>query len=617
MSQNTDLTWVIGGPQGSGINLAAETFTRCCMRGGLWVFSNIEYHSNIKGEHSFYRLRISEERRRSHLERIDLLVALDRETLVGDVHKADPTHRGHLHEVTPGGAVLFDAANGPKEGDPSRDDVKMLAFPFKDVLLDVLRKHGREADLGKLRVMYNVIGLGATVGLLGYDRDLVASVITGEFTGRKASLAALNVDVMRHAAEFASKTFGSEFPRRLKVRGDGGGRLMIRGVQAIGMAKIAAGCALQTYYPITPATDESEYLEARQKEFPMAIVQCEDEIAAVLSATGAAHAGVRASTSTSGPGFSLMAEGLGWAGITEAPGPVVLLYQRGGPATGLPTRHEQADVRFTLHAAHGEFPRIVVAPADAEECFRFTYEAFNWADRYQCPIVVLTDKYTASSYYTCPPLSTEGMAIDRGLLAKPKKGQNGFLRYRFTKNGISPRSRPGDAGGIFWTSGDEHDERGHITESAENRVKMQTKRMKKLETATKEIPEEWKWTLHGEPGADVMVVGWGSTRGAVLDALAELRETMPERTFNFLQLRLLLPFPDKTVRKALRTSKTHIMIETNFTAQVCGLVREKTGVHITKKLLKFDGRPFSQDEVRDGIVRLLSGARGPVVASHA
>jgi 2-oxoglutarate ferredoxin oxidoreductase subunit alpha len=587
------------------------------MRGGLWVFSNIEYHSNIKGEHSFYRLRISDERRSSHLERIDLLVALDRETLVGDLHKADPTHRGHLHEVAPGGAVLFDEASGLKEGDPRRDDVKVFPFPFKDVLLDVLRRHGREADLGKLRIMYNVIGLGATVGLLGYDRELVAKVIAEGFTGRRAALAALNLDVMRHAADFAAKEFGSEFPHRLKVRGEGGGRLMIRGVQAIGMAKIAAGCGLQTYYPITPATDESEYLESRQTEFPMAIVQCEDEIAAVLSATGACHAGVRASTSTSGPGFSLMAEGLGWAGITEAPGPVVLLYQRGGPATGLPTRHEQADVRFALHAAHGEFPRIVVAPADAEECFRFTYEAFNWADRYQCPVVVVTDKYTASSYHTCPALSTAGMSIDRGLLAKPRKGQNGFLRYRFTKNGISPRSRPGDPGGIFWTSGDEHDERGHITESAENRVKMQTKRMRKLETAAKEIPEEWKWTLHGDPGADVMVVGWGSTKGAILDALDELRETMPGRTFNFLQLRLLLPFPDKAVRKVLRTSKTHVMVEMNFTAQVCGLVREKTGVNVTRKLLKFDGRPFSQDEIRDGIARLLEGARGPVVASHA
>ncbi|HKB14818.1 MAG TPA: 2-oxoacid:acceptor oxidoreductase family protein, partial [Planctomycetota bacterium] len=364
MSNQADLVWMIGGPQGSGINLAAETLTRCCMRGGLHVFANIEYHSNIKGEHSYYRLRIAKERRRSHLERVDLLVALDRETLVGDVHKTEATHRGHLHEVAPGGAILFDSGNGPAPGDPAREDVRMLPIPFREILLEALRMYGREGEVGKLQIMYNVIGLGASVGLLGYDADLVTRVIAEGFKGRKAALADLNVAVFRRAAEYAAERFGASHPHRLSVLGGSSGRVMMRGIQAVGMAKFLAGCGLQTYYPITPATDESDYLESRQGQYPVAVVQCEDEISAVLMAIGASHAGVRASTSTSGPGFSLMAEGLGWAGITEAPGPVVLLYQRGGPATGLPTRHEQADIRFALHAAHGEFPRIVVAPGD-------------------------------------------------------------------------------------------------------------------------------------------------------------------------------------------------------------------------------------------------------------
>ncbi|MGH7149918.1 MAG: 2-oxoacid:acceptor oxidoreductase subunit alpha [Planctomycetota bacterium] len=616
MSNQADLVWMIGGPQGSGINLAAETLTRCCMRGGLHVFANIEYHSNIKGEHSYFRLRIAKERRRSHLERVDLLVALDRETLIGDVEKAEQTHRGHLHEVAPGGAILFDTGNGPKPGDPARDDVRMFPVPFREILLEALRMYGREGEVGKLQIMYNVIGLGASIGLLGYDPELVSRVIAEGFKGRKAALADLNVAVFRRAAEYAAERFASTYPHRLSVLGGSGGRVMMRGIQAVGMAKILAGCGLQTYYPITPATDESDYLESRQGQFPTAVIQCEDEISAVLMAIGAAHAGVRASTSTSGPGFSLMAEGLGWAGITEAPGPVVILYQRGGPATGLPTRHEQADVRFALHAAHGEFPRIVVAPGDAEECFRTTFEAFNWAERYQCPVVVVTDKYTASSYSTIPPFPTQGLKVDRGILfTPPKPGTDGFLRYKFTKNGISPRSRLGDRGGIFWTSGDEHNERGHIVESAENRVKMQTKRMTKLVTAAKEIPEEAKWTLHGPAEADVMVVGWGSTKGPILDAIEELSEQGIRASF--LQLRLLLPFPGDAVRKVLRKAKTHVMVEGNYSGQVRGLIREMTGVHVRRLVHKFDGRPFSQDEVREGILHQLKSARRPAVMSHA
>ncbi|HET6205090.1 MAG TPA: 2-oxoacid:acceptor oxidoreductase subunit alpha [Planctomycetota bacterium] len=616
MSNQSDLVWMIGGPQGSGINLAAETFVRCCMRGGLHVFANIEYHSNIKGEHSYYRLRIAKERRRSHLERVDLLVALDRETLIGDVHKAEATHRGHLHEVAPGGGILFDSDDGPKPGDPTREDVRLFPIPFREILLEALRMYGREGEVGKLQIMYNVIGLGASIGVLGYDQELVGRVIAEGFKGRKAALADLNVAVFRRAAEYAGEKYGASFPHRLSVLGGSSGRVMMRGIQAVGMAKFLAGCGLQTYYPITPATDESDFLESRQGQYPIAVVQTEDEIAAVLMATGAAHAGLRASTSTSGPGFSLMAEGLGWAGITEAPGPVVLLYQRGGPATGLPTRTEQADIRFALHAAHGEFPRIVVAPGDAEECFRTTFEAFNWADRYQCPVVVVTDKFTASSYATIPPFSTQGMKVDRGaFFAPPKSGADGFLRYKFTKNGISPRSRIGDRGGIFWTSGDEHNERGHIVESADNRVKMQTKRMTKLVTAAKEIPEEMKWTLHGPADAEMMIVGWGSTKGAILDAIEELAEQGVAASF--LQLRLLCPFPADAVRKVLRKAKTHVIVEGNYAAQVCGLIREMTGVNIRRKVLKFDGRPFSQDEVREGILQQRKSARRPAVMSHA
>src|SRR5208337_4602485 len=244
-------------------------------------------------------------------------------------------------------------------------------------------------------------------------------------------------------------------------------RMIMRGVQAVGAAKFKAGCALQTYYPITPATDESEFLEHYEKNYNIVVVQAEDEISAVLMAAGAAHAGVRASTSTSGPGFSLMSEGMGWASHTEAPGPVIILWQRAGPSTGLPTRTEQGDLQFVLHAGHGEFPRIVVAPGDVVECFNDTFDAFNYAEKLQMPVILIADKFLASSYWTVPIFDTRDLKIDRGLILTEADlvGKGPYKRYEFTPLGISPRTMPGTVGGIFHTTGDEHDEFGAITEN--------------------------------------------------------------------------------------------------------------------------------------------------------
>ena len=504
-----------------------------------------------------------------------------------------------------------------KAEDVGRPDVNLYPVPYQDVLLGALKETGHEKELSKYQVMANTVAFGASVALIDYDFDIIAEAIREGFTGRKAALGELNVRAARHGYDYMRKTFQDSFAYKLHPVPSKEKRMVIRGVQAVGIAKFKAGCAFQTYYPITPATDESEYLESHQKDYNIVVVQTEDEISAVLMAAGAAHAGVRASTSTSGPGFCLMAEGLGWAGHTEAPGPVVILYQRAGPSTGLPTRSEQGDLQFVLHAGHGEFPRMAIAPGDPVECFYDTFDAFNHAERFQMPVVVIADKFLASTYRTVPIFDTSDLKIDRGqilsetdLLARPK-----YRRYEFTPLGVSPRTIIGTRGGIFHTTGDEHDELGHITENSENRVKMMQKRMRKLELAAEAIPDSKKVNFFGPRQADVTIVGWGSTKGAILDAIQDLE--VDGIRCNFLQVRYMSPFPTELVNQYLSNAKRKVLVENNYTGQLGGLIREHTGIAMDYRVLKYNGRPFSQNEVYEGVKDAIENGTKEVVMAHA
>ncbi len=551
---------------------------------------------------------------------IDVLVALDKETLFGDVHKEYPTHNGHRNEVSPGGAIVYDSALKLKPEDLGRPDVNLYPVPYVDVLLGALKESGHERELSKFQVMTNTVAFGASMALVDYDFNAVAEAIKEGFAGRKAALGDFNVKAARHGYDYVKTHFEDGFAYKLHPVSSAEKRMLIRGVQAIGIAKFKAGCALQTYYPITPATDESEYLEHHERDYNIVVVQAEDEISAILMAAGAAHAGVRASTSTSGPGFCLMAEGLGWASHTEAPGPVIVLYQRAGPSTGLPTRTEQGDLQFVLHAAHGDVPRMAIAPGDVTECFYDTFDAFNYADRFQMPVVMLADKFLASTYRTMPIFESMNLKIDRGQIVNESDLTNGpdsqmFKRYSFTPTGISPRSIPGMAGGIFHTTGDEHDEFGHITENSENRIRMMQKRMRKLELANELIPEEKKANFFGPPKADVTLVGWGSTKGAILDAMQDL-EADGVRC-NFLQIRYMSPFPTELVTKHLSDAKRKVLVEGNYAGQLGALVREHTGIPMDNRVLKYNGRPFSQNEVFEGVKEAIKNGTKEVVMAHA
>ncbi|HEV2341596.1 MAG TPA: 2-oxoacid:acceptor oxidoreductase subunit alpha [Candidatus Acidoferrales bacterium] len=614
MSQS--FSWMIGGPQGSGLNVSAEILAKALSRSGYYVFGQIEYHSNIKGKHSAYRLRISDEPVASHIDAVHLLSSLDEETLIGDMYHEYPAHRGHAHEIAAGGAILYDAEQKKFAEMITRRDIFLWEMPYAELLERALSEAGKPGQARAYRIMTNTLALGASVAALGFDFTPVAQAIRDSFGGKAGAVADLNVNAAKYAYDYARGKFAGQLKFTLAPAPPKREQIMVKGSQAVGMAKIQAGCGLQTYYPISPATDESVYLEGYQSDHNLVVLQTEDEVSAIDAAVMGAHGGVRSSTSTSGPGFALMPEGLGFAAITEAPGPVLMLYQRGGPSTGLPTRQEQGDLQFALHAGQGDIPRIVIAPGDIEECFYDTFDAFNYADRYQLPVVVLVDKHMASCYQTLPPFKTSHLKIDRGQ-TKPTNTNGDYLRYAFTKDGVSPRSVPGQEGGIFWSTTDEHDPRGHITEGIGNRMAMMEKRMGKVALAAREIPESKKFSLSEASGAKkipLLAVCWGSTKGAATDAL---RRVDPQHNkYALLQIRLMSPFPAEAVKGILARAERVVTFDGNYSGQLAQVIRAETGCSVHHQVVKYDGRPFSEEEIVVGLEAAKAGAPERLVISQ-
>ena len=468
--KKNELSWMIGGSQGSGVDSSANTFLKACAGGGLYVFGKREYHSNIKGAHSYFQVRVSEKEIRSHVDEVDLLATFDKETVL--LHK---------HEIVPDGGLIYDPQLIKKE-DIGRSDIKFYPISYADIIKKIGEEFERH-DIAKLNIMRNVISVAASFGLLGFEFALLAKTIEWVFKGKKSDVAKMNIVAAERIYKEIKEQYGNSLGVSLSPVPCSEKRIMMQGTIATALGKIAAGCRFQSYYPITPASEESEFLE-QHAEFGTVVVQCEDEIAAILMAEGAALTGIRSSTSTSGPGFSLMGEGLGWAGINEVP-VVIFNYQRGGPATGLPTRHEQSDLMCAVHSTHGEFPRMVMAPGDLDEYFYDAIDAFNYAERYQTPVIVLCDKALSNSSQAISWYKHDNVKIDRGMVVSDAdllKSLNGgmYKRFVFSDNGISPRPLLGQKGGIYWNTGDEHDEYGHICEESDNRIRMMDKRMRKL-----------------------------------------------------------------------------------------------------------------------------------------
>ena len=632
-----DFSWMIGGAQGSGVDTPASIFSKAVATAGYHIYGNREYYSNIKGEHSYFQVRLAKRPLRSHVNSVDLLTTFDDETVAR-----------HTFEVVGGGAIVFDQdvrdnklkdiptiepnvakrLNAELENDDlpltvegvlksaRNRGVRLFPIPYSDLLSRASDRFGN-APMSSLMRMTNVMSVAASLALVSFPKEVLVDAIRKQFSA-KPRVAETNSTAVDLTYTHVSREFKDGFGRRLPpLSTNGEKRIIARGNSVIGVAKIAAGCRLQTYYPITPASDESEYLEAHESlsldgdraKGSLVVVQTEDEIAAILMAIGGGLAGVRASTSTSGPGFSLMAEGMGFAGMNEVP-VVVTLYQRGGPSTGLPTRHEQGDLMFALHTGHGEFPRIVLASGDLEESFYDVAKAFNFAERYQVPVIHLLDKALANSDQTLPMFDPRRMKIDRGYLLRGPVAQaegRGVRRFELTETGVSPRPAVGAKGRTFWNSGDEHDEKGHISEDPTNRMAMMEKRMGKLDLAAKEIPVEDKLRFHGPESAPFTILSWGSTKGAILDAMDALHE-QDGVSMNFVQVRLMSPFPADEVSEALSRAQRIIDVEMNYSGQLAALLREKTGIAPDHHIVKYNGRPMSCEEVYDVLKNIAKGS---------
>ena len=555
-----DLNLMVAGPQGSGINFTSDSFAKLMTREGYQVFTNAELFSTIKGEHSYFRVRVCKDIIRSYSERIDILIPLDSKSVML-----------HAKELSKDGSIIYE---------DNLDDARHAAIPYKDILQTVATKFGKA--LSEFNVMKNTIALAGATKMIGIDKEKLKKIISENFASRPKIAEMNNAIVDEVYSEFKpSKTFDLE-PVTYKKR------MLINSTHAVGMGKMVAGMKFQSYYPITPASDESNYLETIMDKYDFVVEQTEDEIAAINMAIAAANTGLRAATSTSGPGFSLMVEALSYAGMTETP-VVIFFYQRAGPATGMPTRHEQGDLKYALSAGHGEFPRVLIAPGDHKEAFYDTVEAFNIAEKYQLPVIVLLDKAMAMSNYTVDLFDLSKTRIDRGKLILSETKD--YLRYRFTDDGISPRSVPGVKGGLVTIAGDEHDEDGHIfTEDADNRIKMMDKRMRKTSSILKEVPADMKVKFYGKQENKKVIVSWGSAKGPILDALEVVKDV------SLLQIRMMEPFPVEEVMKYLK-GKTIIDVEQNYSGQLADLLREKTGLEASSRIVKFNGRPIAFEEM--------------------
>lgn len=614
-----DLNIIVGGPQGGGIETAGILAIRSLALCGLEVFADREYHSNIKGRHSYSHIRASDRAVRSIRYPVDALGGLDVETIAT-----------HYHEVRRGGAIVYEEAlaSKPLTKIPSMEEerrerlraeltklgiadsvgalgeycskkgIKVHAIPFSKILVETMRSPNPPIE----RTMNTAI-TASLLALSGIPRAAVDSGIEATFKDKPDVLG------MNRAAAEAVYAFLKADNAGMPLRDAGSRRrFLVAGNDAVAMGKLFGGLRLQTYYPITPAADESFAIEQHSAlkdangvviGSPV-VVQAEDEIAAMAMAIGGALAGVRSATSTSGPGLCLMVEGLGWAGNSEVP-VVITHYQRGGPSTGLPTRHSQSDLLFSVFAGHGEFARIVMASGDHREALEDACKVFNYAERYQVPAIHLLDKGIAN----CVTAIEIGgpFRIERGLLQGKTMDGGDYRRFAINESGISPRAFLGEQ--LMWYTGDEHNEHGNITEETHGRNAMYSKRMEKNRRILEELPDDDKAILYGPERYDDLILTWGITKGAVLDALDSLNRK--GRRVSALNVRLMEPFPSSLVSEFLWDASEVIDIEANYLGMLAELVRMRCGIYVKHRILKYSGRLITEDEVDMGYAKVRSG----------
>ncbi len=627
-----ELRYILGGPQGGGLETLSELLSWAYAHAGYGVISDREYFSNIKGRHSYIHATVSATELPRHLTYpVDIVAAMDAETVFT-----------HFDDLRDGGYIIYnsDDDNVSFTSIPSMErdlrerltsefkelgvdgtvksvvkylqsnrKVRVVGLSFKELLMEIERREGIVPSQASRYI--STILAGAVAAITGINEEDLDYSLKRRFV--REDLYRHNRAMANIVIEAVKGQFGSELKLdkpSVKVSGV----LVASGNDVIAMAKIVAGVRFQAYYPITPAADESftlEEYEALGGEGSIVVFQTEDELAAINAAIGAALTGARSSVATSGPGFDLMVEGLGWAGQNEVP-VVVTYYQRGGPSTGQPTRGGQSDLLSSVFASHGEYPRIVLASGDHEEAFYDAIDAFNYAETYQVPVIHLVDKFLANTIATIPLPNLDGIRIVRGKLAP--KGLTEYKRFDLSSV-ISPRAFLGDY--VMWYSGDEHDEYGHIDEDPINRIRMFDKRMKKLDLIEKEIPEERRYSYFGSERPDIVIVGWGFVKGVALKAIEELSGEGIKASY--YHIRMFIPFPRESITKIAGEVGVDklVAVEHNYQAQASRLVAMNTGITVGKSVVKYAGRPIYVHELVNAIKNIMRGSVREVLSYGA
>jgi len=559
-----DITFRITGEAGQGMQSIGKIICKALAKGGIEVFANQDYESRIRGGCNHFDIRARDWPVYGPADEVDILVALSREGV-----------RRHLPSVAPDGAVIFDS-----------DQIKNVSAKC-NVLAAPLERIAKKA--GGSAVMSNTVGAGVALGLIGCEITLVNQVLRSQFRSKGKEVVDANLAVARAGHDYARAHTPDGWDRRMDRRSVK--HLLMRGNDAIAVGAITAGCKFASAYPMTPSTSISEYLAMHADKCGLVFEQAEDEISALIMAQGAATAGARAMVATSGGGIALMVEGVSLAAATETP-IVIIDAMRPGPATGLPTRTEQADLEFVIHAGHGEFARVVLAPGTAEQAFECTLRAFNLAEAYQIPVFVLTDQHLADQYRTVEAPELAEVPINRGALLPPGEVPEGYARHAITRSGVSPRALPGKQEALVVTAGDEHDERGFMIEAAKPRVAQVDKRLRKVRALVREMGRP---SVYGPRGADIGLLCWGSTYGACREAIDLLRRD--GYSVAMVHFTDLWPFPARAVESLLSRYLRLIDVEGNATAQLAHLLRAETGMSVDATILRYDGRPFSPSAI--------------------
>ncbi|MDQ0879531.1 2-oxoacid:acceptor oxidoreductase subunit alpha [Peribacillus sp. V2I11] len=568
------LSWKVGGQQGEGIESTGEIFCIALNRLGYYLYGYRHFSSRIKGGHTNNKIRVSTTETRAISDDLDILVAFDQETI--DVNYKE------LHE---GGIIIADAKFKPVC--PEDTKAELYIVPFTEIA----------AELGT-SLMKNMVAIGATCAVLGMEISVFNDVVDEIFGRKGEEIVKKNMDAITAGYKAMEVLLGEKLGAMELEKADGQKRMFMIGNDAIALGAVAGGCRFMAAYPITPASEIMEYLIKKLPQFGGTVIQTEDEIAAATMAIGANYGGVRAITASAGPGLSLKMEAIGLAGITETP-IVIVDTQRGGPSTGLPTKQEQSDLMAMIYGTHGEIPKIVMAPSTVEEAFYDTAEAFNLAEEYQCPVIVLSDLQLSLGKQTVQPLDYGKVEIRRGKLVdfeiEEAEDKSYFKRYEVTEDGVSPRVVPGMKNGIHHVTGVEHDETGRPSETALNRKLQMDKRMRKLNNLTNTFQTPvYKNTPHED--ADLLILGFNSTRGTIDEAIGRL-ETDGMKV-NHAQIRLIHPFPTDEVLSLVQSAKKVVVIENNATGQLANIIKMNVGhVNKIKSILKYDGNPFLPHEI--------------------